>query len=86
MTPFALWARVLLKGGEAVLDTMDAAVKARRRPQVAVLPSEDAPRQHAAPIQARKPAPRKARGKVKAKAKPKRKVRARSAKASARRR
>ncbi len=74
MTPFALWTHVLLKGGEAMLDTMQAAVK-RSRPGVAVIPTLDAPE---------KP---KARKKAKAaKRAPKRKARARSAKASARRR
>jgi len=73
MTPFALWTHVLLKGGEAMLDTMQAAVK-RSRPGVAVIPTQDAPE---------KP---KARKQAKAKRAPKRKARARSAKASARRR
>jgi hypothetical protein len=74
MTPLALWTHVLLKGGEAMLDTMQAAVK-RARPGVAVIPTQDAPQ---------KP---KVAKKAKARSAPKRKARAaRSARASARRR
>ena len=80
MTPFALWTQVLLKGGEAMLDSMQAAVK-RSRPGVAVIPTPDAPAQ---PVAARKAKP--AKQAKKAKPAPKRKARARSAKASARRR
>ncbi len=87
MTPFALWTHVLLKGGEAMLDSMQAAVK-RTRPGVAVIPTADAPPRDArvqdAPIAPRKaPAEakpkRKAKTKAKAKAKaaPKRKARRR---------
>jgi hypothetical protein len=78
VTPFALWTHVLLKGGEAMLDTMQAAVK-RARPGVAVIPTADAPQPAA-----RRQAP--ARRRAQAQAKPKRKARARSAKSSARRR
>ncbi|HEX6267202.1 MAG TPA: hypothetical protein VFZ81_09935 [Burkholderiales bacterium] len=79
MTPLALWTHVLLKGGEAMLDTMQAAVK-RARPDVAVIPTADAPQPAARPK-----APAR-RAQAQAKPKPKRKARARSAKSSARRR
>jgi hypothetical protein len=94
MTPFALWTHVLLKGGEAMLDSMQAVVK-RTRPGVAVIPTADAPPRDAraqdAPIAPRKApaeAKPKRKAKTKAKAKPasKSKARTRSAKASARRR
>lgn len=79
MTPIALWTHVLLKSGEAMLDSMQAAVERNRR-KVAVIPTADAPA-HRAPMKARKAPPKKAR------AAPKRKrARSRSAKASARRR
>jgi hypothetical protein len=75
VTPFALWTHILLKGGEGMLDSMQAAVR-RARPAVGVIPTEDAPKP------ATRRSPRKpAAAKAKAKAKPKRKPRARSAKA-----
>ena len=40
MHPTATWADVLLKRGQAALDTLEAA----RAPKVAVIPTEDAPR------------------------------------------
>jgi hypothetical protein len=79
VTPLALWTHVLLKGGEAMLDTMQAAVK-RARPGVAVIPTLDAPAKPKAQKQAKT---EKAKT---AKPAPKRKARARSARASARRR
>lgn len=81
MTPLALWTHVLLKGGEAMLDTMHAAVR-RARPSVAVIPTQDAP----APPVAPRRAPARRRPKAKSKSKPKSKARAPSAKRSARRR
>jgi hypothetical protein len=81
VTPLALWTHVLLKGGEAMLDTMQAAVK-RARPGVAVIPTPDAPTKRV-PAAARKS---KLKAKVRAKPAPKQKARARSARASARRR
>jgi hypothetical protein len=75
VTPFALWTHVLLKGGEAMLDSMQNAVRRSARPAVGVIPTEDAPKPAA------RQSPRKPRAKAKAKATPKRKVRARSAKA-----
>jgi hypothetical protein len=77
VTPLALWTHVLLKGGEAMLDSMQAAVK-RARPGVAVIPTLDAPAKPKAQKQAKKAKT--------AKPAPKRKARARSASASARRR
>ncbi len=49
----ATWADVLLRRGQAALDTLEAA----RAPRVAVIPTEDAPRPR------RKPAKRKAKPK-----------------------
>ena len=66
MTPLALWTHVLLKSGEAVLDTMQAAVERSRQRRVAVIPTADAP-QPRAPREAKK-APVKAKGKSKPKA------------------
>jgi hypothetical protein len=78
MTPIALWTHVLLKSGEAMLDSMQEAMK-RNRPRVAVLPTADAPAQRR-PIKARR-----APAKAKARAAPKRK-RPRSRSAKSRRR
>ena len=77
MTPFALWTHVLLKGGEAMLDSMQAAVR-RGRPAVGIIPTADAPKP--APRQSPRKPPAKAKAKAKATAKPK-KARARSAQA-----
>ena len=83
MTPFGLWTQLLLKGGDNVLETMQAMVRSARRPSVGVIPTADAPQ----PATHREPvARRRAKPKVRVKAKPKRATRARSAKARARRR
>jgi len=81
MTPFGLWTQLLLKGGDNVLETMQAMVRSARRPSVGVIPTADAPQ----PATQREPVARR-RAKPKAKAKPKQKARSRSAKARARRR
>jgi hypothetical protein len=81
MTPFGLWTQLLLKGGDNVLETMQAMVRSTRQASVGVIPTADAPQ----PATHRKPVARR-RAKPKAKAKPKQKARTRSAKARARRR
>jgi hypothetical protein len=53
--PSATWADVLLKRGQSLLETLEAARS--RAPQVAVLPTEDAP----------KPRPKARKPKAKAK-------------------
>ncbi len=75
MTPFGLWTQLLLKGGDNVLETMQAMVRSTRQASVGVIPTADAPQPatHRKPAARAKPAARRA----KAKPKPKRKARAR---------
>ena len=68
MNPFALWAEIWLRSGQAMLEALQQPPAAKAREQtVGVLPSANAP-EPAALKKARKPA-------VKAKAKRKRKAR-----------
>jgi hypothetical protein len=60
MNPFALWTHLMLRTGEAMLDSMQAAAARARPAKVAVISTPDAP-----------PHRPRARRKAKAKAKPK---------------
>jgi hypothetical protein len=44
VSPFFAWTNAVLKGGEMVLDSMQAAAKNAQNVRVAVLPDADAPR------------------------------------------
>jgi hypothetical protein len=44
VSPFFAWTNAVLKGGELVLDSMQAAAKNAQQVRVAVLPDADAPR------------------------------------------
>ena len=82
INPFAIWADLALKTGEAMIASAHAlASEANARRKVAVIPAADAPALRAQAISSMKEAPakasRKARAKVKAKARPRRKARAR---------
>jgi hypothetical protein len=85
MTPFGLWTQLLLKGGDNVLETMQAVVRSARQTSVGVIPTADAPQPatHSKPVARRRAKPK---AKARTKAAPKRPARARSAKARARRR
>ena len=62
VNPVFAWSNALLKGGEMMLDSMQAAVKQATAGSVAVIPTADAP------------APRRARRKAKTSAKAKRRA------------
>ncbi len=66
VSPFFAWSNALLKGGEMVLDSMQAAARQAKSATVAVIPTLDAP------------APGRSRRKKKAGAKAGRKVKAKS--------
>ncbi len=75
MNPFALWAEIWLKSGQAMLDSLQRSSIKAPAPKVAVIPAEDAPKP-AARKKARKPRVNaKAKAPAKAGAKGKRKAR-----------
>lgn len=66
VSPLFAWSNAILKGGEMMLDSMQAAAKTARSVRVAVLPEADAP-------------PRKRSARSKAKAGPRAKAKAKRA-------
>ena len=49
VSPFFTWTNAVLKGGEMMLDSVQAATRTARNISVAVLPDADAPRKRSAP-------------------------------------
>jgi hypothetical protein len=73
VNPFAMWADLAVKSGEAVLASTQAAIARANAPKVAVLPSADAPPRKA-PLRAKPSQPKAARAKPRKKAKAKRRA------------
>ena len=54
VSPFFAWTNAVLKGGELMLDSMQAASRNAQNVRVAVLPDADAPRKRSAPGKAKR--------------------------------
>ena len=53
VSPLFAWTNAVLKGGEMMLDSMQAAARSARDIRVAVLPDADTPRRRSAPGKAK---------------------------------
>ena len=58
VSPLFAWSNAVLKGGEMVLDSMQAAARNARNVRVAVLPEADAPQPRKRPGSGKKRSPR----------------------------